>query len=144
MKGARTEGPGSFSFVLVRSSGSGGAGQLSQLFIGEPQAHGTLLCFIRGREIVVPCGVICVALGSVGKGLPVEIASAGEVHQVIAIGGLDDGGVTDLAACVKAPVVELGDHLAGHDVFIQAALVAVGIGGEFLGQFASAAKSSSV
>ena len=55
-----------------------------------------------------------------------------------AIGRLNNTGVAGLTALIEAPVVELGDHLAGHDVLIQTALVAVGIAGILLGQLTEA------
>ena len=51
--------------------------------------------------------------------IPVGVlAGADKVHDVIAVRCLDDAGVAGLAGCVEAPIVEIGDHLAGVNILI--------------------------
>ena len=74
-----------------------------------------------GEQIVQPQGVLFLGGGVVGIAVN-RLAVAHEVHDVIAVLGLHNAVVTGLTAFVKAPVVEVGDRLAGIDILIQAAV----------------------
>ena len=112
-----------------------------KLFRGELHAEGSGRVGIIANNTVVPCVVVCGAQSVLNERVAVGVAEAVKVHDMHAVRCFDNAGVAGLTALVEAPVVELCDHLAGHDVLIQAALVAVGIVGVLLGQFAKACRS---
>ena len=51
-----------------------------------------------------------------------------EIHDVVAILGLDNAVVANLTLGIEAPIVEVGNHLTGIDVLVQTAGLSVVIG----------------
>ena len=78
--------------------------------------HGDFDVLDDGVDPVVINAVFVVAFGF---DIPVGVlAGADKVYDMIAVRRLDDAGVAGLAGCVEAPVVEIGDHLAGVNILI--------------------------
>ena len=91
-----------------------------------------ILCFVVGvlYDAIEPFGHIGFLLVLSNHVITVGgLVVTGVEHQVVAVLGVDQAVVTSLAAVSEAPIVEVGNHLAGVNTLVQTALILVAVVG---------------